>query len=393
MSSPKFNIAVVGLGFGAEFIPLWQKHPHTDCYAICQRNEEKLNEVGDYWGVAKRYTDYAELLKDPNVDAVHINSPIPNHGGAVDRRAQGRQARRLHRADGDYGRGLPRDHPAHPGDRAQVHDDGNRRLCPRVPFHERTARQGRARQTPVRPGEPSAGHGWLAELLARPSADVVRHALRRPGARAGRRRRGICELLRQRHRCAKSSSSTTARRLRSRARTSKCAGSDLSARIIRSLFDTARQYREIIDVYGSKKSVEWPLIEHDPLIIHTAKKPEPEIPEKVKCPDFAKRLPEPHPALHHQGRLRLRRKNAPQLRARRRPRRQPPAPGARIRHGPGRKSRAVPERKTERQLDLHGHPFAPKRDGRRRHQAPAKRDAQLGVAFGKSNPQAPPTQP
>jgi hypothetical protein len=66
--------------------------------------------------------------------------------------------------------------------------------------------------------------------------------------------------------------------------------SDVSARIIRSLFDTARQYRESIDVYGSKKSVEWPLIEHEPLVIHTAKLPEPKIPQRVKCPDFAQRL-------------------------------------------------------------------------------------------------------
>ena len=80
MSTRKLNIAVISLGFGAEFIPLWQKHPHTTCYAICQRNADKLREVGDYWGVEKRCTNYEELLKDPNVDAVHINSPIPNHG-------------------------------------------------------------------------------------------------------------------------------------------------------------------------------------------------------------------------------------------------------------------------------------------------------------------------
>jgi len=67
--------------------------------------------------------------------------------------------------------------------------------------------------------------------------------------------------------------------------------SDLSARIIRSLFDTARQYRESIDVYGDKASVEWPLIEHEPLVLHRAKLPEPEIPTKVESPDFAARLP------------------------------------------------------------------------------------------------------
>jgi hypothetical protein len=73
----------------------------------------------------------------------------------------------------------------------------------------------------------------------------------------------------------------------------KLRSSDVAARIHRSLFDTARQYRESIDVYGSKKSVEWPLIEHEPLVVHTAKKPEPEIPQRVTCPDFAHLLPEP----------------------------------------------------------------------------------------------------
>ena len=77
--SKKINVAIVGLGFGAEFIPLWQKHPHATCYAICQRNEEKLNAVGDYFGVDVRYREFNDVLKDPNVDVVHINSPIPDH--------------------------------------------------------------------------------------------------------------------------------------------------------------------------------------------------------------------------------------------------------------------------------------------------------------------------
>jgi hypothetical protein len=35
------------------------------------------------------------------------------------------------------------------------------------------------------------------------------------------------------------------------------------------------------------------LIEGRPLVMHTAKKPEHEIPEEIECPDFAKLLPEP----------------------------------------------------------------------------------------------------
>ena len=33
-------------------------------------------------------------------------------------------------------------------------------------------------------------------------------------------------------------------------------------------------------------------IEGEPLVLHTAKKPEPEIPEKVECPDYAHLLPD-----------------------------------------------------------------------------------------------------
>ncbi|WP_338039452.1 Gfo/Idh/MocA family oxidoreductase [Maribacter litopenaei] len=76
----KVNVAIVGLGFGAEFIPIYQKHPNANLIAVCQRNEAKLNELADAFDIEKRYTSYDDLLKDPNIDAVHINTPIPDHG-------------------------------------------------------------------------------------------------------------------------------------------------------------------------------------------------------------------------------------------------------------------------------------------------------------------------
>jgi len=77
--SDKINIAIVGLGFGAEFIPIYQRHPHANLYAVCQRTANKLNQIGESFGVGKRYTDFDELLQDPEIDAVHINTPIPDH--------------------------------------------------------------------------------------------------------------------------------------------------------------------------------------------------------------------------------------------------------------------------------------------------------------------------
>jgi len=55
--SNKVKAAVVGLGFGANFVPVYQKHPEAECYAICQRNEKYLNEVGDQLGVERRFTN------------------------------------------------------------------------------------------------------------------------------------------------------------------------------------------------------------------------------------------------------------------------------------------------------------------------------------------------
>src|SRR5438128_1721162 len=75
----KIRVAIVGLGFGAEFIPIYQKHPHAEMYGICRRTKKDLDECGDRWGIKVRYTDFDKLLQDPNVDAVHINSPIPDH--------------------------------------------------------------------------------------------------------------------------------------------------------------------------------------------------------------------------------------------------------------------------------------------------------------------------
>jgi hypothetical protein len=73
----------------------------------------------------------------------------------------------------------------------------------------------------------------------------------------------------------------------------KIKDSDVTAHIWRFLYDVARQYRESVDVYGTKQSFEWSLVEGEPHVLHTAKKPEHEIPSKVEVPDYAHKLPEP----------------------------------------------------------------------------------------------------
>src|SRR4029077_13273734 len=75
----KVRVAIVGLGFGAEFIPIYQAHPNAEMAAICRRNKAELEKVGDKFKRKTRCADYDELLKDPNIAAVHINSPISDH--------------------------------------------------------------------------------------------------------------------------------------------------------------------------------------------------------------------------------------------------------------------------------------------------------------------------
>jgi predicted dehydrogenase len=291
MSGKSINIAVVGLGFGAEFIPIWQKHPHTSCHAICQRNKEKLDEVGDYWGVDVRYTDYAELLKDPAVDAVHINSPIPDHGW-------------MSIAALKAGKNVACTVPM-----ATSIDECLEiiRLCEETGltymmmetvvysreylFMKELADKGELGKIQyVQASHQQDMDGWPNYWPGLPPMHYATHCVGPVLGLAG----GSAEYV------SCFGSGTIREELIAHYNSPfavetahiKVAGSDLSARVIRSLFDTARQYRESIDVYGSRKSVEWPLIEHEPLVIHTAKKPEPEIPQKVVCPDFAGRLPE-----------------------------------------------------------------------------------------------------
>ena len=64
------NVAMIGLGFGAEFIPIYQAHANANVVAICRRNEAELNKCGDAFGIEKRYTNYDDVLVDDEVDYV-----------------------------------------------------------------------------------------------------------------------------------------------------------------------------------------------------------------------------------------------------------------------------------------------------------------------------------
>ncbi len=80
MTEDRINVAIVGLGFGTQFIPIYKRHPQTNMYAVCRRSRAGLDAVGNAFGVERRYERFDEVLADPDVDCVHINSPLTDHG-------------------------------------------------------------------------------------------------------------------------------------------------------------------------------------------------------------------------------------------------------------------------------------------------------------------------
>lgn len=83
MPSQKVKVAIVGLGFGADFIPIYQNHPHAELYAICQRDESKLKAAGEKYGVDRLFNDYKDLCRIKEIDAIHIVTPADTHAPIV----------------------------------------------------------------------------------------------------------------------------------------------------------------------------------------------------------------------------------------------------------------------------------------------------------------------
>lgn len=74
--SEKVRIGVIGLGImGEQYVRIYASHPFATVTAICTRKRERLNEIGDKYGIQNRFTDYGELLAQSNVDAVCVATP------------------------------------------------------------------------------------------------------------------------------------------------------------------------------------------------------------------------------------------------------------------------------------------------------------------------------
>lgn len=74
------DVAVVGLNFGAEFVPIYRNHPAVGRVAIVDQNEAVLHQVGEKYELTDRFTTLDALLATEKWDAVHITTPVTTHG-------------------------------------------------------------------------------------------------------------------------------------------------------------------------------------------------------------------------------------------------------------------------------------------------------------------------
>jgi len=285
------NVAIVGLGFGAEFIPIYQAHPKANVSAICRRNETKLNELGEAFGIGRRYRKYEDVLADPDVDFVHINSPISDHAWmSIAALKAGKHVMCT----------VPMATTIEECEQivALVRETGLKYMMAETVVYSREflfiremyEKGDLGKIQYMQASHPQDMEGW-PEYWERMipmhyATHVVSPVL---GLVKGRAEYVSCLG-------SGSINPRLAEKSGNRFAVESChikiKDSDIAAHIWRFLFDTARQYRESFDVYGSKKSFEWAMVEGEPHVIHVAKKPEPEIPQRVTTPDYARLLPE-----------------------------------------------------------------------------------------------------
>jgi predicted dehydrogenase len=293
----KIRIGIVGLGFGAEFIPIYQRHPQAEMYAICRRNRQELDACGDRFGVKTRYASYEEMLRDQNLDAVHINSPIADHAlqsiaalkagkhvaSTVPAATTVDECRQIVEAQRQSGRVyMMMETVVYSREYLFVKELYDKGELGRIQFMRGSHQQDMEGWPGYWEGFPPMHYAThcvspCLALVGKLAAHVVCHG-------SGR----IDESLIPKY-GSPFAIETATFALRD---------SDVVAEVTRSLFNTARQYRESFDAYGSKQSFEWQQVEGEAPVIHTkstAKKPlsEAEIPRRVEVPDYAHLLPEP----------------------------------------------------------------------------------------------------
>jgi len=75
MAGERLGVAVIGVGVGRGHIRDYLDCPQAQLLAICDQDSVRLAEAAARYGVETTYTDYHELLKRTDLQAVSIALP------------------------------------------------------------------------------------------------------------------------------------------------------------------------------------------------------------------------------------------------------------------------------------------------------------------------------
>ncbi|MEA3335095.1 MAG: Gfo/Idh/MocA family oxidoreductase [Chloroflexota bacterium] len=78
----KVKYGIIGLGWFGEFHgEALASLPNVELHSLCTRTESRLEQLGEKFGVTNLYTDYNEMLEDPELEAVSITTMWDQHTG------------------------------------------------------------------------------------------------------------------------------------------------------------------------------------------------------------------------------------------------------------------------------------------------------------------------
>ncbi|NBR44220.1 MAG: gfo/Idh/MocA family oxidoreductase, partial [Synechococcaceae bacterium WB5_2B_268] len=78
--SNQLKIGLAGLGrFGILHAKVLSSMANVELLAIAETRPEPLKEIGELYGVERRYKEAEELIKDPDLDAIVIVTPNDQH--------------------------------------------------------------------------------------------------------------------------------------------------------------------------------------------------------------------------------------------------------------------------------------------------------------------------
>jgi predicted dehydrogenase len=285
------QVAVVGLHFGAEFVPIYQQHPDVAQVVICDLDEALLQSVGNRHGITERFTRLEDLLDADVCDAVHLVTPVPLHvtqtlavlaagkhcACAVPMATDLDDLRRIVVAQKQSGKNYMMMETA-------VYTREflcAQALCARGELGNLTFLRGTYYQ--------DLEGDYPAYWRAQPPMHYATHAIAPLLALACTRAAKVCCFGSGRLRPDIQQSGGNTFPLQTAI--FQLAGTDLAAEVTRSWFQTARPYTESFSVYGDHKGFEWPQKEDEEPWLYTL---EPAYPMQRGRHVTAERVPVPY---------------------------------------------------------------------------------------------------